>query len=130
MEMNIGAIEAVGKVRHSSLEALMRGMVQELEAQERKFHESMFEGLKPDGELMTIPTYVQDQFKKWDETFTSPEDRKLVSEVKDKILEIIGNTQDYISERVHENSNKFRLEVAMKAVSKTTSGIQQLLSAQ
>ena len=130
MEMNIGAIEAVGKVRDSSLEALMRGMVQELEAQERKFHESLFEGLRPDGELMTIPTYVQDQFRHWDETFPSAEDRKLVGEVKNKILEMIGNTQDYISERVHENSNKFRLEVAMKAVSKTTSGIQQLLSAQ
>lgn len=130
MDMNIGPISLDSKATGSSLEALMRSTLQELEAQERKFHDSIFEGLRPDGELMTIPSFIQDQFRKWDETFTTAEDRKLVGEVKNRILDVIQNGQEYIQERVHENSNKFRLEIAMKAVSKTTSGIQQLLSAQ
>jgi hypothetical protein len=130
MAFSSGPVDSTLSVQGSGIDTMMRNIAREIENQEKKFRATFVEGLRPDGDLMGFPKHIQDQFKKWDETFTSPEDRKLVAELKNKIIEITTNTQDYIGERVRENSNKFRLEIAMKAVGKTTSGIQQLLSAQ
>ncbi|MCU0910047.1 MAG: hypothetical protein MUE98_01470 [Rhodobacteraceae bacterium] len=130
MSSSISAVTSVTSQQSSGLDALMRDMARSIEEQEKAFRDSFAEGLKPGGELMGIPKHVRDQFKLWDETFTNPEERKLVAELKSRIIEISTNTQEYIGERVTQNAKKFQLEMAMKAAGKATSGIQQLLSAQ
>ncbi|OED49569.1 hypothetical protein AB838_05770 [Rhodobacteraceae bacterium (ex Bugula neritina AB1)] len=86
--------------------------------------------LAPDSAIQKLPKHVQDQFKTWDNHFTDPESRALMESVKKKIIEMHGSNQDYIREKVKSNADKIRIEFAIKAISKTTNGIQQILSAQ
>ncbi len=130
MSEAVSAIEPTSSVEKSGIGAFIRNSIDELKAQEANIHESFAEGLRPDGHLMKLPDHVSDQFKRWENTFTSPEDKALVSEVKRKVIEMSESNSAYIRERVDGNTEKIRLELAMKAVSKTTQGIQQLLSAQ
>ena len=86
--------------------------------------------LAPDSAIQKLPKHVRDQFKEWDNHFTDPELRALMEAVKKQIIEMHGSNQDYIREKVKSNAEKIRIEFMIKAISKTTSGIQQILSAQ
>jgi hypothetical protein len=127
------AISAVGNATRSDgagLGGVADNIVNALKAQEAKISDTFVEGLRPDGHLMKLPTHMTDQFKKWEEAFTSPEDLALVAGVKGKVIEMAQLNSEYIQTTIERKAEKVRLELAMKAVSKTTQGIQQLLSSQ
>ena len=86
--------------------------------------------LAPYSAIQKLPKHVRDQFKEWDNHFTDPELRALMETVKKQIIEMHRSNQDYIHEKVKSNAEKIRIEFMIKAISKTTSGIQQILSAQ
>ena len=114
----------------SELGNLWNSMIEGLRAQENDIRSGIAEGLRPNGDLMGVPDHIRDQIKTWEEAFTSTQDRKLVQELKAKIYEIHASRDAYVASQVESKTERFHLELAMKAASKTTSGIQQLLSAQ
>lgn len=123
----ISSVESAGK---SSITDMMAGLGQSLERHENTIRDSFSEGLAPNGDVMGVPKYIQDQFKTWDQQFTAPEDLARVADLKRKVLEINTANQDYIERKIGRNADKMQLELAMKAISKTTQGLQQILSSQ
>lgn len=126
----IAAIPSVKSAGPEGLAGFAENALKTLEKQELKFQESFVKGLDPGGDLLKTPKFLKDQFARWDQQFTRPEDIALVAALKKQILEISAINKDVIRDKVVENTERLKLELAMKAVSKTTQGLQQLLSAQ
>ncbi len=101
-----------------------------LKSHEARFRKSFVEGLDPAGDLMRTPGYLREQFQKWDETYTRPEDRAMVETLKRKVLQMTEITNDNIRDKVRDNAERLKLELAIKAVNKATQGVQSLLSSQ
>lgn len=126
----ISAISSQTPASTGGLDSFARNAMAALEREEGKIRQALDQGLAPSGPLMSMPRHVQDQFTRWENEFTSPEDLKMVDRIKKRVTELTAENQSYIRDRVSENSDRLRLELAMKAVSKTTQGLQQLLSSQ
>ena len=109
---------------------LANQVMERFQYHEDRIQQSFAKGLEPNGELTGLPDYVKQQFKRWDEEFTRPEDLALVRVLKQKVQALHESNVNYIRDQVRVKSDSLRLETAMKAVSKTTQGIQQLLSSQ
>ncbi len=126
----VSAAIAPGGAAGTEMRDLFRTMSEGLQQHEADIRNSFVEGLAKDGELSGIPDHVKKQFEIWDQTYTRPEDRKLVEELKSRIMEISASNEGYIRDAAQKKTSRFQLELAMRAANKTTSGIQQLLSAQ
>lgn len=130
--MTISGINAANSLTtpSSELPDLLDSMVQGLRNQEGRIRTGIFEGLKPNGDVLGLPDHVREQFKVWDATFTNAADRNMVNQLKQKIMAITQSRETYVTEQVQSKTARIQLELAMRAASKTTSGIQQILSAQ
>ena len=114
----------------SGLENLARSLSDQFATQESYVTDKIRESVKPDSHLMRLPTHITDQFDEWDAKVKTQAEAELIEAVKKKILAVHEMRTDYIRDKVNSNAEKMRLEFSVKAISKTTSGIQQLLSAQ
>jgi predicted unusual protein kinase regulating ubiquinone biosynthesis (AarF/ABC1/UbiB family) len=131
--MSISQISAMIQTRSASgteMRDLFQSMAEGLQKQEMRIRDSIAEGLRQDSNLGGIPDYMRKQFDVWDQTYTGGEERKLVEELKSRIMELTANNEAYMRDQAQQKTAQFQLELAMKAANKTTSGIQQLLSAQ
>lgn len=128
--MNISGISTLATSSKSELQNLFESISTSLRQQEENIRESFIEGLNKNGNLFGVPDHVRRQIEVWENTFTSAEDRKMVDELKSKILEITSNNESYIREQAEQKTARFQLELAMRAANKSVSGIQQLLSSQ
>ena len=130
----IGGVDSVARSSPSQDEAGVPGIAKKFSETIKGYEQHIIgdieEALSPGSEIQKLPKHVQDQFKQWDNYFTDPESRALMESVKKKIIEMHNSNQDYIREKVKSNADKIRIEFAIKAISKTTNGIQQILSAQ
>lgn len=127
MSTNISAVQGPNP---SGMSRMLETLGNAVEHHEARIRNSFAEGLNPNGEVLGIPKHLKDQFASWDAQFTAPEDRKLVEDLKARVLEITAANHDYVRGKVARNADKMQLELAMKAISKSTQGIQQLLSSQ
>ncbi len=123
----VGSVQAKGE---NGLASFASNAIQSLKAQESEIADSFYEGLRPDGELLKVPEHITQRFRVWEENFSSPEDLAKIAEVKQRVTTMLKGTDDYIVSQVESKTKRVQLELAMKAVSKTTQGIQQLLSSQ
>ncbi|MGL6209786.1 MAG: hypothetical protein ACRC14_08160 [Paracoccaceae bacterium] len=130
MVVSITAISAAVPPERDGIVGIGAQIADSLKEHEAGFRKSFVEGLDPSGDLMRRPGYLREQFQRWDETYTSPEDRAMVDTLKRKVLEMAEVTSQNIRDKVRDNSERLKLELAMKAVSKTTQGIQSLLQSQ
>ncbi len=121
----IGAVEPT-----SGLAGFASNAVQALKKQEQAISDGLTEGLAKSGPVMKMPDHIKERFRVWEDTFDSPEDLARVAEVKQRVTAMMESTTDYVASTVERKTQKVQLELAMKAVSKSTQGIQQLLSAQ
>lgn len=130
MSAAVSSVTSVEPTGSSGMTRMLESLGNSIEHHESRIRGSIIDGLDPNGDVMGIPKHIKDQFASWDAQFTAPEDRKLVEDLKNKVMEITTANQDYIRGKVERNADKMQLELAMKAVSKTTQGIQQILSSQ
>jgi hypothetical protein len=128
--MNSNAVGSITEVRESGIAGFASHVVQALKQQELKIADSFQEGLRPDGLLLKMPDHITERFRVWEESFSSPEDLAKISEVKQKVTGMMDGTSEYVTSQVETKTKRVQLELAMKAVSKSTQGIQQLLSSQ
>lgn len=105
-------------------------VIDSLKREEMAMSEAFSEGLRPDGSLMRMPEHMTDRFRKWEEMFSSPEDLAKIAEVKSRVTALMEGTSNYIRDTVERRTQRVQLELAMKAVSKGTQGIQQILASQ
>ncbi|SCZ61802.1 hypothetical protein [Epibacterium ulvae] len=128
--MEIESVSGNPTAKKESVSDVFERIGESIESHENRIRKSFEVGLADDSPLMSVPDHVKAQFERWDNTFNLPEDKALVEKVKRQVLELTNSNRDYVREKVIDNAQKAKLEMAMKAVSKTTQGIQQLLSAQ
>lgn len=127
---DVSAAIAPGGATGTEMRDLFRSISDGLQQQEAKIRDSFVEGLARNSTLSGVPDHVKKQFEIWDQTYTRSEDRKLVEELKARISEISLSNEAYVRDQAQQKTARFQLELAMRAANKTTSGIQQLLSAQ
>jgi hypothetical protein len=130
MEISSISLPSDASIQTNELPNLMNALLESIRNQENNIRADITEGLKPNGKLMGLPDHIREQFKVWDNTFTSGEDRKLVDALKQKIVALVQSNENYIVDQVQSKTSRFQLELAMRAANKATSGIQQILSAQ
>lgn len=116
--------------RSQGLDGLVSELGTKMEAYERKLKDDLAGVLAPDGSLMTLPDPIRKQFAEWDRTYTQPQDIEMKNAIKRKIMEMHDVNQTYIRDKVENKASNLRLELSMKAINKSMSSIQQLLSAQ
>jgi hypothetical protein len=121
---------ASGVQSPQGLNGMVDQLVRSLRQQEESITGDIREALDPSSPLMTLPKPIQEQFKQWDSLYNSPEEIKLIQEIKRKITEMHSTNQGHIQNKVRSNAAKLHLEFSIKAISKTVNGVQQLLSAQ
>jgi hypothetical protein len=128
--MITGAVGSVDAQGESGLAKFATNAIQSLREQEENIADSFYDGLRPDGQLLKVPEHITERFRVWEESFSSPEDLAKVAEVKQRVTTMLEGTADYVTSQIESKTKRVQLELAMKAVSKTTQGIQQLLSSQ
>lgn len=127
---SVQAVGAIEKGGETGIAGFATNVIESLKEQELTISDSFREGLRPDGHLLKMPDHMTERFRVWEEKFTSPEDIAKVAEVKQQVTAMMGATADHVVGQIERKTQKVQLELAMKAVSKTTQGIQQLLSSQ
>ena len=124
------AVGAVNGTSESGIGRFAETVIDSLKEHEQRISDRFGDGLRADGPLMKMPDHISERFTVWESTFHTPEDLKLVAEAKRMMNDMYSNTSQYIADQVESKTKKVQLELAMKAVSKSTQGIQQLLSSQ
>ncbi|MDC0659467.1 hypothetical protein N6L27_15810 [Leisingera sp. SS27] len=127
---NATAAPSLPAQEEAGVPGIAKNFSETLKGYERHISGDIEKSLEPGSAILKLPQHVQDQFKKWDDQFTDPETRALMEAVKKKIIEMHNSNTDYIRDKVKSNADKIKIEFAIKAISKTTNGIQQILSAQ
>ncbi|MCY1740495.1 hypothetical protein [Ensifer sp. SL37] len=105
-------------------------LAESLRSQEEGIVGSIKGALDPSGPLMSLPKPVLEQFRKWDQQFTDPDQIKMIETVKHKILELHAERREVVRSEVESKADRLRLDLSLKAISKTMAGVQQLLAAQ
>lgn len=123
-------IGSVDPAQRQGLPGFASQVINSLKREEMALDEAFSESLRPDGSLMKMPEHMTERFRKWEEMFSAPEDLAKIAEVKGKVTAIMEGTSNYIRETVERRTQRVQLEIAMKAVSKGTQSIQQILSSQ
>lgn len=124
------AIGAVNEVRPSGIAGFATNVVESLKAHELNIERAFNDGLLENAKDRNMPAHIAERFRVWEQSFTSPEDLAKVSEVKQRVTEMMRSTSDYVTSQIERKTQTVQLELAMKAVAKGTQGIQQLLSSQ
>ncbi|MFK4064096.1 hypothetical protein [Brucella anthropi] len=111
------------------------GDIQTILAQKMRDHDAYIIGelddaLQLKGPLMSRPRYISEQFQKWSLQIDNPEQLALLRLVQRKMDTMHKNNRDFIKKKIQSNIQKVQLELSLKAMSKTTAGLQQLLSSQ
>jgi hypothetical protein len=127
---SVVAVGAVSGSERSGIANFAESAMEALKQHEDNISDSFREGLNPGGAIMKVPDSVMSRFKAWESAFTRPEDLAMVAAVKQKTLMAMRETADYVAEQAEKKVDRVRLELALKAVSKTTQSVQQLLSSQ
>lgn len=128
--MSSDAVGSISTVRETGLAGFASSIVHSLKQQELVISDSFHEGLRANGPVMKMPDHMTERFRVWEESFSSPEDLAKVAEVKKRVTAMMESTSNYVASQVESKTKRVQLELAMKAVSKGTQGIQQLLSSQ
>lgn len=128
--MSDTSVDAVQGSEPSGLAKFSSSVIEQLQEQENYLSVSLKDGLKKDGDLQKMPAHMTESFRRWEETFTSPEERVLIANVKRQVVEIMNESAAYTEDAVGRKSERIQLELAVKAIAKVTQGVQQLLSSQ
>ncbi len=116
----------------TGLDGLRSRLIDTLRQQEQRIVGDIASAVDLSSPLMRLPEPVREQFRRWanDSVNHTPEQARLLQVAKNKITELYGDNRDYIRNKVNSNADKIRLELSIKAIGKTVSGVQQLLSSQ
>ena len=114
----------------SSFARLAGKVGQALEFHETKIRGDIASGTDSFNAAVRKHPHLEDLLKRLDTTLENPNERKLLQTLKQRVMEVHMSKSDFMSEQINTKSDRVQLELAIKAISKTTSGIQQLLSAQ
>lgn len=131
--MTSATVVSIGQ--SSRLEPLeLKDIGQRLTSAIRQHEESITnelgEVLSSSSPLLTVPKPIQDEFKNWDARLRTPEEHQAAKAIRDKIVEIYGENAAHIQDKVRNNISRVQIDLAIKAISKTMSGVQQILSSQ
>ncbi|MBC8719590.1 hypothetical protein [Ochrobactrum sp. Marseille-Q0166] len=105
-------------------------LISSLKEQETSISGSIRNSVDDSSALMSLPEHLRSEFRRLDAMAQSPEQQKYVAEVKRNVLALHEARAANIREKVSMNISKMNFEFAMKAISKSVSAIQQVLSSQ
>jgi len=85
----------------------------------------------PNGKLMGgLPKHVEDSLIKAEQSARDPETRALYQTYRNNLTTLNQHNQEFLRNRYQSKIQAQQIELSLKAVSKTMSGIQQLLTSQ
>ncbi|QPC44317.1 hypothetical protein HW532_17400 [Kaustia mangrovi] len=132
MSMSFTLIAPQAERQATGIDGLQDRLVDTLRQQEQSIIGDIDSAVDLSSPLMSLPEPVREQFRRWanDPQYQTPEQARLLQVTKNKIIELYSDNRDYIRNKVDSNADKIRLELSIKAVGKTISSVQQLLSSQ
>jgi len=122
------------KVEHQAagINGLQNHLIETLRQQEQWIIGDIEKALDLSSPLMSLPEPTQEMFRRWKNNAQqqTPEQQQLFRVIENKVMELHNDNRDFIRNKVAQNADKIRLELSIKAISKTVSAVQQLLSSQ
>ncbi|WP_176086017.1 hypothetical protein [Martelella sp. HB161492] len=101
-----------------------------LKATENYMVGDVSQALNPNNGLVRLPLPTEQMLNRMESQATTPEQRKIFETIKKNTLDIHARQNDILEQSFSRNIASQKIQLSLKAVSKTMAGIQQLLSSQ
>ncbi|WP_420963859.1 hypothetical protein [Brucella sp. IR073] len=126
----ISPTETQATSRIDSLQSLGGEVVEKFKRSEQAIRKDIQGATDPSGPLMKKPPYVEELFQHLAALNLPPEQQALYSSMKKNMAALEQQRKQFIARSISRNYAKIQIELSIKAISKSISSIQQILSSQ
>ena len=105
-------------------------VVNAFQDQEGRLHRNLGDAVRPNSQDDKLSKFLEQTFRNLQGKFTDPIEQQTFRMVRSEMLASQHSNSEHIRKKITAGIKDIQLELSLKAASKTSQGLQQLLSSQ